>query len=141
MYGKQRPKIPVTPECSCKPTESSGPQPSADPSSTWRRPGSPHSPGPHPGLPRSSAALGLELRQMLSGKARSTRRSPPGLPQIPAQKAASVIPSPNPPPRVPARGPPQRGSPAFPADANSRHCKRRVRMRGGSQRNPAPPGT
>lgn len=49
---------------------------------------------------------GCDRCRRLSGKAWSARRSPPGLPQIPAQQAASVIPSPPPPPpESPPKGP------------------------------------
>lgn len=78
------------------------PRPSADPSSTWRSPGSPQSQGPHPGLPRSSAPLGLGLRQVPPAL-----RESPEHPQIAPSastdprllRGASVIPSPPPPPR------------------------------------------
>lgn len=49
---------------------------------------------------------GCDKCRRLSGKAWSARRSPPGLPPIPALQAASVIPSPPPPPPLsPPKGP------------------------------------
>lgn len=56
--------------------------------------------------PPRSCNYGCDRCRWLSGKAWSARRSPPGLPQIPALQAASVIPSPPPPPpESPPKGP------------------------------------
>ncbi|XP_038943280.1 uncharacterized protein Lyrm9l1 [Rattus norvegicus] len=121
------------------------PRPSADASSTWRRPSSRRPPTPHPGLPRSSAALQLWLRQVSPALGESLER-----PQIAPRAStdpstAGSLGNPQPAPAAPlvsAQGPAQRGSPAFPADANSRHRERHdCACAAEASAAPPPPGT